>query len=40
MDIDFQGINRKSLALQIADSLRALIMEGGLVVDQRLPSDT
>ena len=39
MDIDYQ-INRSSLAKQIADAIRALIVEGGLVVDQRLPSET
>ena len=40
MDIDYQHINRKSLARQIADSIRDLIIQGRLVVDQRLPSET
>ena len=40
MDIDYGSINRTSLAKQIADAIRRLIVEGQLVVDQRLPGET
>lgn len=40
MSIGNAKLNRKSLAKQIADEIRALIVAGHLVVDERLPSET
>ncbi len=40
MPIGDAKLNRKSLAKQIADEIRALIVAGHLVMDERLPSET
>lgn len=39
MSIEYSGINKEGLSTQIADAIRAAIMEGRLVVEERLPSE-
>ena len=40
MSIVYSGINKEGLSTQIADAIRTAIMEGRLVVEERLPSET
>lgn len=40
MSIEYSGINKEGLSTQIADAIRTAIMEGRLVVEERLPSET
>lgn len=40
MAIEYGGINKEGLSTQIADAIRAAIIEGRLVVEERLPSET
>lgn len=40
MAIEYSGINKEGLSTQIADAIRTAIMEGRLVVEERLPSET
>jgi len=40
MSIEYTGINKEGLSTQIADAIRAAIMEGRLLVEERLPSET
>ena len=39
MAIEYSAINKEGMSKQIADAIRAAIMEGRLVVDERLPSE-
>lgn len=39
MSIAYDGINKEGLSTQIADAIRTAIMEGRLVVEERLPSE-
>ncbi len=39
MVIEYGSINKEGMSTQIADAIRAAIMEGRLVVDERLPSE-
>ncbi len=40
MSIEYNRINKEGLSTQIADAIRTAIVEGGLVVEERLPSET
>ncbi|KAA3633046.1 MAG: FadR family transcriptional regulator [Proteobacteria bacterium] len=40
MKIEYGAINKEGMAKQISDAIREAIMEGRLVVDERLPSET
>jgi DNA-binding FadR family transcriptional regulator len=40
MAIEYSRINKEGLSTQIADAIRTAIIEGRLVVEQRLPSET
>ena len=40
MAIEYDTINKVALSKQIADAIRAAILEGRLVVEERLPSET
>lgn len=40
MSIEYGGINKEGLSTQIADAIRNAIIEGRLVVEERLPSET
>ncbi len=39
MAIDYKALHKEGLSTQIAESIRKAIMEGKLVVDERLPSE-
>ncbi len=39
MSIEYDNINREGMSKQIADAIRTAIMEGRLVVEERLPSE-
>ncbi len=39
MTIEYSSINKEGMSKQIADAIRSAIMEGKLVVDERLPSE-
>lgn len=39
MSIEYSGINKEGLSTQIAEAIRTAIMEGRLVVEERLPSE-
>jgi GntR family transcriptional repressor for pyruvate dehydrogenase complex len=39
MSIEYDTINKEGMSKQIADAIRAAIMEGRLVVEERLPSE-
>lgn len=40
MSIKYSGINKEGLSTQIADAIRSAILEGRLMVEERLPSET
>ncbi len=40
MAIEYSGITREGLSTQIADAIRDAIVDGRLMVDERLPSET
>ena len=39
MSIEYTGITREGLSKQIADAIRTAIIDGRLMVDERLPSE-
>lgn len=39
MSIEYDNINKEGMSKQIADAIRAAILEGRLVVEERLPSE-
>lgn len=40
MSIKYSGINKEGLSTQIADAIRSAILQGRLMVEERLPSET
>ena len=40
MSIEYSGINKEGLSKQLADAIRSALLEGRLMVEERLPSET